>query len=227
MDYTKQGPFANDGPPGLSGARLNAIEDGIKDAAEHHKVGTRAALPAAATANKNWLYFCSDTFEIFRSDGAAWTWVNKPRAIGFAVVGANEQYGAGYTLNSFRKASWNAPGAAHTFDSHSGFSDANDRYTIPSTLAGWWRFHVREQISSAPAGKYVHAYLRKNVGGAGAEDFRFAQVVYNGNVNTTEFMSGELPLLLAAGDTVELHTSSDDQNALHGPRSWAGYFLGV
>lgn len=226
-DYTKQGPFNEDAAPPVGPVQLNAFEDGIKDAAEHHKIGTRAALPAAAPANKNWLYFCSDTFELFRSDGTAWTWVNKPRAIGFSLTGPDEQYGAGYTLNSFRKAPWNAPGAGSTFDSHGGFSDANDRYTVPASLAGWWRMHYREQVSSAPAGKYCHAYLRTNVGGAGAINERIAQVVYNGSATTTEFLSGDLPIFLSAGDTLEIHTSSDDTGALHGPRRWAGFYLGV
>jgi hypothetical protein len=31
MDYTRQGPFDNDAPPGLTGARLNAFEDGIEE----------------------------------------------------------------------------------------------------------------------------------------------------------------------------------------------------
>lgn len=71
-DYTKRGPFVPDLPPAFSPAVANAMEDGIKDAAEHHRRGTLAARPPASALNKNHVYWAYDTGERFLSDGATW-----------------------------------------------------------------------------------------------------------------------------------------------------------
>lgn len=53
-------------------ARMDTIEAGVKDAAEHHKKGTLAARPAAAAGNKNWFYTATDFGIVFLSDGTQW-----------------------------------------------------------------------------------------------------------------------------------------------------------
>lgn len=70
-DFTKQGPFTNDSLPAINAARLNAWDDAILDAVTHHKYGPLASRPAAAPANKNWLYIATDG-PVAVSDGAAW-----------------------------------------------------------------------------------------------------------------------------------------------------------
>lgn len=52
--------------------RMNAIEAGLKDAAEHNKTGLSSARPAASSANKNWIWRESDTGRSFYSDGTSW-----------------------------------------------------------------------------------------------------------------------------------------------------------
>lgn len=50
MDYTRQGPFTPDGAPGLSAARLNAIEDGIIEGI------TKAEIPIVTVLPNTGLY---------------------------------------------------------------------------------------------------------------------------------------------------------------------------
>lgn len=122
----------------FTAARMNAMEAGIDDAAEHHKIGLFADMPAASAANKNWLYVATDPSSskagIYRSDGTAWTKV----PIGTAV--SNIFIGAGVTINSFTSpymavsVNWNSdtdrlidqtrPAWRLEFDGRSGFDNA-------------------------------------------------------------------------------------------------------
>lgn len=75
-DYGVQ-TYVDDDGSGSTGtaftkARMDHMEAGIDDAAEHHKRGLFSALPAAAAANKNWTYDCSDTGQQLISTGSAW-----------------------------------------------------------------------------------------------------------------------------------------------------------
>lgn len=46
MNYTRQGPFTPDGAPGLSAARLNAVEDGIIEGITKAEAAAAGALTA-------------------------------------------------------------------------------------------------------------------------------------------------------------------------------------
>lgn len=77
-DYTpNQITWADDDGSGTTGtlmqaAHMNNMEAGIADATTHHRSGTYAARPAAATGNKGWLYFATDVGVSFLSDGTQW-----------------------------------------------------------------------------------------------------------------------------------------------------------
>jgi hypothetical protein len=76
-DYTKTTWVDDDGSgtvgTALNATRLNNIESGVQDAAQHNKTGTLAARPAAAAGNKGWLYYATDTKVVSLSNGATWT----------------------------------------------------------------------------------------------------------------------------------------------------------
>lgn len=83
-DYTKE-TWVNDDGSGTMGtlftaARMNNIENGVKDAAEHNQRGTLAGRPAAGSGNKNWLYMAYDDRggTLYYSDGSSWYEVSKP-----------------------------------------------------------------------------------------------------------------------------------------------------
>lgn len=83
-------------------AIMDHIEAGIKDAAEHNRIGTFAGMPPASAANKNWLYIVTDATDkagLYRSDGAAWA----KMTVG-ALANNNTTFGAGGNLNSFSTA---------------------------------------------------------------------------------------------------------------------------
>lgn len=56
----------------VSADLMNNLEAGVKDAAEHHKEGILADRPPAGADNKNWLYFATDTRQVFFSRGSHW-----------------------------------------------------------------------------------------------------------------------------------------------------------
>lgn len=58
--------------PAANADELNKLGAGIQDAAQHHKRGTEASMPAAAAGNKNWIWFATDTGAWYFSTGAAW-----------------------------------------------------------------------------------------------------------------------------------------------------------
>lgn len=75
-DYTKTA-WINDDGSGTVGTlitaeRLNNIESGVQDAAQHNKSGTLATRPAAAAENKGWLWYATDTGTFAMSDGSSW-----------------------------------------------------------------------------------------------------------------------------------------------------------
>lgn len=75
--------WVNDDGTGTTGTainatRMNAIEAGIDDAAEHNKTGTAASRPAAASGNKNWIYYATDTAVTSISDGSTWATIASP-----------------------------------------------------------------------------------------------------------------------------------------------------
>jgi hypothetical protein len=65
----------------LTKAIMDHIEAGIADAASHHRIGLFASMPAAAAANKNWLWIATDTDGsggLYLSDGSTWSKVLTP-----------------------------------------------------------------------------------------------------------------------------------------------------
>lgn len=75
-DYTKTTWVDDDGSgtagTALNATRLNNIETGVQDAAQHNKSGTLASRPAAAPANKGWLWYATDAATLSVSDGSSW-----------------------------------------------------------------------------------------------------------------------------------------------------------
>lgn len=80
MDYTTQTWVDDDGSGAVgtvfTAARMDHIEAGVDDAAEHHKTGLDSAKPAAAAGNKNWRYYATDTRIEYQSDGVTWVPLN-------------------------------------------------------------------------------------------------------------------------------------------------------
>jgi len=90
-DYTAF-TWVNDDGSGTTGTavsatRMNAIEAGVHDAAEHNKMGTLASRPAAASGNKGWVYYATDTAALAISTGSVWTAVS-PATTNPAIVSA-------------------------------------------------------------------------------------------------------------------------------------------
>jgi hypothetical protein len=78
-DYTPQTWVDDDGTDTVgtvfTKARMDTIEAGIQDAAQHNRIGLFATMPAAAAANKGWLWIATDvdgSGGLYRSDGTAW-----------------------------------------------------------------------------------------------------------------------------------------------------------
>jgi hypothetical protein len=79
-DYTPQ-TWTDDDGSGTVGtvftkARMDTIEAGVQDAAQHNTRGLLASRPAAAAGNKGWLYLATDVGlngKVFHSDGATWS----------------------------------------------------------------------------------------------------------------------------------------------------------
>jgi hypothetical protein len=88
-DYTGTTWVDDDGTDSVgtvfTAARMNNIEAGILDAVNAHARGTYAARPAAAAANKNWLYYAYDVGVLYRSHGFAWERVAADAALGGVI----------------------------------------------------------------------------------------------------------------------------------------------
>jgi hypothetical protein len=100
----------------FTAARMNQIEAGIDDAAEHNKRGTLASRPAAAAANKNWLWTDSATGQTYYSDGSTWTRIGPQRSAQTGTV-LESQATSGTTTNF---AVGGVDTAAASFDSGAG-----------------------------------------------------------------------------------------------------------
>lgn len=88
----------------ITAARMNAIEYGIEDAAEHNQAGNLSSRPAAASGNKNWLYFATDTGQLFRSDGSAWSEISGHEAKAGLSYGTGwGNFGGAYSNGTYYK----------------------------------------------------------------------------------------------------------------------------
>jgi hypothetical protein len=118
-DYTQQ-TWTDDDGSGTVGtvvtaARMATIEAGVKDAAEHNRRGNLADRPAAAAANKNWLWL-DEHGNLHHSNGSSWATVGSRRRrvvltdVGSVTVsGLDGDTEYGYVVRFFGRL--NSPGA--------------------------------------------------------------------------------------------------------------------
>jgi hypothetical protein len=129
VDYTTQ-TFVDDDGSGTTGtvitkAIMDHIEAGILDAAAHNRIGALSSRPAAAAANKNWLWIATDTDGtggLYISDGSAWT----KMPVG-AITAINTRFGTGGLLRS---------SVANNAEFRSNYNAETDRL-IDTSLPSW------------------------------------------------------------------------------------------
>lgn len=201
MDFTPT-TFQDHSGPGVDATWLNAVEAALADAVAHHKFGTAAARPAAAAANKGWLYFATDTHEVSISDGNAWTIV-LTASTSVAVVPAVRAYS---TTDNFVATPAGTPTAV-PFN-----KNLYDTAGIHSETANTTRF-----IAPAAGIYAINALTWFGAGGTNE-----VQVKLNGlTVEHDVSLSGQLipvatTMLLAANDYVELVAVAAAASSLRG-----------
>lgn len=183
-DYSQQAWVDDDGS-GVVGTlytkvRMDHIEAGVKDAAEHNRIGPTTSMPAAAAGNKNWLWISTSTDGtggLYLSDGSAWT--KMPSPSGFFGDGSDGAYTAATTPTNVLA----NPGAETDASTWGGF------FTGGGVVAGPTR------VSDSGAGSGSFAFELSVTGATGAG----VLLMYPGD--TSAFVGGLQNVV--AGQTVE------------------------
>lgn len=213
------------GKVGPAGSGVSSHED-VTNSIMHVRRVTSSTRPTVSSSDEGLIIYETDTNRMYRWDGTAWL----PFLTGIRAIGVRANKTSDQSIANSSNVLVTFTGEDHDSDTLHDVSSNTSRITIPTGFGGIWLVTASAAWASGTGERWLEV-LKNNSGAAYNASNRIAGV-RDTNVNSTHIQPLCVPVLLAAGDHIEVYvrqTSGGSLNLLGtSDITWFGaHFLGV